>query len=82
MRPLQRRRFAVPSFARIQIATKESARYDEAVTLLSDLRGLAVRDGSLDIFLGDLNERRARHKTKLALLRRINKAGLRKTGDE
>ena len=42
-----------------------------------DLRDLALRNGSVGVFNRKLDERRMRYKTKQALLRRINKAGLR-----
>jgi hypothetical protein len=61
------------------IATAEPAKYDDAVSLLVDLRDLAAREGNVDPFTAKLNGLRAQHKTKQALLRRINRAGLRPT---
>ena len=51
--------------------------HDEAVALLVDLRDLAEREGRLGPFLAKVGALRSQHKSKQALLRRINKAGLR-----
>ena len=51
--------------------------YDEAVRLLVDLRDLAVRDGNAGSFTAELKAVRDRHKTKSALRKRIDLAGLR-----
>lgn len=51
--------------------------HDEAVALLVDLRDLAAREGRLGAFLVKVDALRSQHKSKQALLRRINKAGLR-----
>ena len=51
--------------------------HDEAVALLVELRDLAAREGRLGAFLDKLDALRSQHKSKQALHRRINKAGLR-----
>ena len=51
--------------------------HDDAVALLVDLRDLAAREGQSSAFMARLDALRSQHKTRQALLRRINKAGLR-----
>jgi hypothetical protein len=60
------------------IAAKEPSSYDQAVKLLGDLRDLAVDRGKADLFGARLKAIRMQHRTKSALLRRINAAGLQK----
>jgi hypothetical protein len=58
------------------IATKQPARYDEAVTLLCDLRELALRKGSTDEVEGHLRRLCGEHFRKPTFMERLRKAGL------
>jgi hypothetical protein len=58
------------------IGTKMPARYDEAVTLLADLRDLARRDGQADEFEGRFAALREEHRRKPSLIDRFDQAGL------
>jgi hypothetical protein len=51
--------------------------YDTAVKLLSDLRALAERDGSLAAFSGRFGDLRRQHQRKPTLMERFDAAGLR-----
>lgn len=57
------------------IATKQPARYDEAITLLVDLRDLAVRRSKTDEFRLRWLELCEQHAKKPSLLHRMKKAG-------
>jgi hypothetical protein len=58
------------------IGTKMPARYDEAVTLLTDLRDLARRDGQAGKFEGRFAALREEHLRKPSLIARFDRAGL------
>jgi hypothetical protein len=58
------------------IETKRPRDYDDAVTLLRDLRALAERDGESAAFTGRFLELRARHQRKPSLLARFDTAAL------
>ncbi|HEX3722742.1 MAG TPA: hypothetical protein VHV31_08110 [Nitrolancea sp.] len=58
------------------IATKRPASYDEAVSLLTDLRDLARREHRAEPFTSQLRELHRRHAAKPSLLRRLDHAGL------
>lgn len=58
------------------IGTKMPARYDEAVTLLADLRDLARRDGQAGEFEGRFAVLREEHARKPSLIARFDRAGL------
>jgi len=57
------------------IATKQPKSYDQAVTLLVDLRDLAAREGAAD-FQRRVEELRAAHARKPTFIDRLQKAGL------
>lgn len=58
------------------IATKQPARYDEAVQLLVDLRDVAVQQGRTDHFQKRSLQLCQQHANKPSLLRRMKQAGL------
>ena len=58
------------------IDTKKVSQYDAAVTLLSDLRDLAARDGDPVTFATRLRELRTRYAGRPGLLQRLDRAGL------
>ncbi|MGH3305756.1 MAG: hypothetical protein ACRDOK_29645, partial [Streptosporangiaceae bacterium] len=58
------------------IGTKVPARYDDAVTLLADLRDLARRDGRAGEFERRFAVLREQHLGKPGLLARFDRAGL------
>jgi len=58
------------------IATKQPARYDEALTLLCDLRELALRRGSTDEVERHLRRLCGEHAKKPTFMQRLRKAGL------
>lgn len=58
------------------IATKQPGRYDEAVTLLLDLREIGVRKGQAGEVEGRLRRVWEEHARKPSLLERLRKAGL------
>jgi hypothetical protein len=62
--------------AKMLIGTKVPARYDEAVTLLADLRDLARRDGQAAEFEWHLTALREEHRRKPSLIARLDRAGL------
>ena len=59
------------------VSTKRQHEYDEAVTLIRDLRDLAERSDKTIAFTDRLNELRIRHKGKSSFIDRLNRAGLR-----
>ncbi len=63
------------------IETKQPAKYDRAVKLVSDLRDLAVREGAVESFGARLEVLRARCARRPSLLQRLNAAGLSNIGD-
>jgi uncharacterized Zn finger protein len=58
------------------IQKRQPNEYDKAVTLLIDLRDLAVRQGRVAACLSALGELRQEHAAKESLLRRLTKAKL------
>jgi hypothetical protein len=58
------------------IATKQPNRYDEAVTLLTDLRDLAGTKGGLSEFSERMAALALEHARRPSLLRRLRGAGL------
>ena len=58
------------------IQKRQPNEYDKAVTLLVDLRDLAVRQGRMTAFQSALGELRQEHAAKESLLRRLSKAKL------
>lgn len=58
------------------IATRQPARYDEAVELLGDLRAVGEREERLETFDRRLVELRRQHSKKQSFLRRLERAGL------
>lgn len=58
------------------IATKQPRSYDEAVTLLGDLRELAVRDGKGQEVSARLLRIQTEHEGKSTFISRLRKAGL------
>ena len=58
------------------IQKRQPNEYDKAVTLLIDLRDLAVRQGRMTAFQSALGELRREHAAKESLLRRLSKAKL------
>jgi hypothetical protein len=62
--------------AGVLIGAKVPARYDEDVTLLTDLRDLAHRDGQAGEFGGRFTALREEHLRKPSLIARFDRAGL------
>lgn len=58
------------------IETKTQRDYDTAVTLLCDLRALAGRNGSLEVFTERIDDLRRQHQRKPSLMERFDAAGL------
>jgi hypothetical protein len=58
------------------IETRTPRDYDQAVTLLRDLRALAERDGKLDAFTERFLDLRRQHRRKPSLMERFDAAGL------
>jgi FtsZ-interacting cell division protein YlmF len=58
------------------IATRQPARYDEAVELLGDLRAVSEREQRLEAFDRRLVELRQQHSKKQSLLQRLEHRGL------
>jgi hypothetical protein len=58
------------------IATKRPTDYDQAVTLLEDLRDLAARAGQTAAFAAHLDELRAEHARKPSFIQRLDRAKL------
>jgi len=58
------------------IQKRQPNEYDKAITLLVDLRDLAVRQGQVTAFQSAVGELRQKHAAKESLLRRLTKAKL------
>ncbi len=58
------------------IGTKQAKAYDEAVSLLKDLRDIAAQSGEADRFLTRLDSLRQRHAGKSSLMAKLAKVGL------
>jgi len=58
------------------IETKNQRDYDTAVTLLCDLRALAGRNGSLEVFTERIDDLRRQHRRKPSLMERFDAASL------
>jgi hypothetical protein len=58
------------------IATKQPKRYDEAVSLLADLRDVANERGNGPEFTAKMETLRQQHAQKLSLIKRLQVAGL------
>jgi hypothetical protein len=58
------------------IGTKKPKEYDQAVTMLVDLRDLSARSGGEGAFQQRIRELRERHAMKVSLLERLNRAGV------
>jgi hypothetical protein len=58
------------------IATKQPGRYDEAISLLIDLRDVANRKGKMKEFMARVTLLRNQHEKKPSFLKRLGKAGL------
>ncbi|HEX8616862.1 MAG TPA: hypothetical protein VF911_04660 [Thermoanaerobaculia bacterium] len=58
------------------IATKQSASYDRAVSLLVDLRDIAVARGHESTFLRQLSDLQMKHARKPSLLAKMQRAGI------
>jgi hypothetical protein len=58
------------------IATKQPGRYDEAISLLIDLRDVANRKGKTKEFMAQVTLLRKQHEKKPSFLKRLEKAGL------
>jgi hypothetical protein len=58
------------------IETKNQRDYDTAVTMLRDLRALAERNGSLEVFTKRIDDLRGQHQRKPSLMERFDAAGL------
>jgi len=59
-----------------RIVTKKPAEYDEAVRQLQDLKALAAREGRPDGFARRVRQMREAHAGKVALIKRLARAGL------
>jgi len=58
------------------IATKQPGRYDEAISLLIDLRDVAIRKGKMEECKARVTRLREQHEKKPSFLKRMGKAGL------
>lgn len=58
------------------IATRKSAEYDAAVTLLTNLQALAERENSYDTFTLRTIALRQTHARKPSLIERLDRAGI------
>jgi hypothetical protein len=58
------------------IGQRNNPAYDQTAALLADLRELALRQGTDDVFHHRLTELRTRHRTKRRLVERLTAAGL------
>jgi hypothetical protein len=58
------------------IESRQPAHYDEAVTILKDLRAVSEREDRRDAFDQRLNDLHQRHARKVSLLQRLERAGL------
>jgi hypothetical protein len=57
------------------IERRHPAGYDQAISLLSDLKALAVEEGSQDDFNSRVGSIRTRHEKKGKFIERLNKLG-------
>ncbi len=60
----------------LAIEARQPARYDEAITLLSDLRAVSEREDRRDAFDQRLRDLHQRHTRKVSLLQRLERAKL------
>lgn len=60
----------------LAIEARQPARYDEAITLLSDLRAVSEREDCRDAFDQRLRDLHQRHARKVSLLQRLERAKL------
>jgi hypothetical protein len=74
--PLGKREEATWSQIAAHIQKRQPNEYEKAVTLLIDLRDLALRQGRVAAFLSALGKLRQEHAAKESLLRRLTKAKL------
>jgi uncharacterized Zn finger protein len=58
------------------IQARQPASYDEAVTILTDLRAVSEREGRREAFDQRLTDLQQRHARKVSLLERLERAGL------
>jgi hypothetical protein len=72
---LSRREASAWQEVETRIQTKQPKEYDEAVTLLKDLRELAERQGQREEALSRIRQLRERHGKKPSLMERFDKAG-------
>jgi hypothetical protein len=73
---LEKREEATWNQIAAHIQKRQPNEYDKAVTLLIDLRDLAVRQGRMTPFQSALGELRQEHAAKESLLRRLAKVKL------
>lgn len=65
----------------LAIEARQPARYDEAITLLSDLRAVSEREDRREAFDQRLRDLHQRHARKVSLLQRLERAKLSPTAD-
>ena len=58
------------------VERRQAASYDEAVTILQDLRAVSEREDRRDAFDQRLTDLHQRHSRKISLLERLQRAGL------
>ena len=73
---LEKREEATWNQITAHIQKRQPNEYDKAITLLIDLRDLAVRQGQVTAFQSAVGELRRKHAAKESLLRRLTKAKL------
>ncbi len=73
---LEKREEAIWNQIAAHIQKRQPNEYDKAITLLIDLRDLAVRQGQVTAFQSAVGELRQEHAAKESLLRRLTKAKL------
>jgi hypothetical protein len=73
---LEKREEATWNQITAHIQKRQPNEYDKAITLLVDLRDLAVRQGQVTAFQSAVGELRQEHAAKESLLRRLTKAKL------
>ena len=73
---LEKREEATWNQITAHIQKRQPNEYDKAITLLVDLRDLAVRQGQVTAFQSAVGELRQKHAAKESLLRRLTKAKL------
>jgi len=73
---LEKREEATWNQIAVHIQKRQPNEYDKAITLLIDLRDLAVRQGQVTAFQSAVGELRQEHAAKESLLRRLTKAKL------